>query len=55
MRLSSLLPVLAFAAAYAVLSLADFAWQRMQYKKGLMMSKEDIKQEFNRELLITAI
>lgn len=38
--------VINIAVAYAVLSLADFAWQRLQYKKGLMMSKEDIKQEF---------
>lgn len=34
------------AVAYVVISLADFVWQRMQYRKGLMMSKEDIKQEF---------
>lgn len=34
------------AIAYAVISLADFAWQRHQYIKGLMMTKEEIKQEF---------
>lgn len=34
------------AIAYAVISLADFAWQRHQHIKGLMMSKDEIKQEF---------
>ncbi|NMK50025.1 type III secretion system export apparatus subunit SctU [Achromobacter sp. Bel] len=38
--------VVNIAFAYVVISLADFVWQRMQYRKGLMMSKEDIKQEF---------
>lgn len=32
--------------AYSVIALADFVWQRMQYRKGLMMSKDEIKQEF---------
>lgn len=32
--------------AYAVISLADFAWQRHQHIKSLMMSKEEIKQEY---------
>lgn len=32
--------------AYGVIALADFAWQRFQYRKGLMMSKEDVKQEY---------
>ena len=32
--------------AYAVLSLADLAWQRFQYTKGLMMSKDEVKQEY---------
>ncbi len=32
--------------AYTVVSLADFAWQRYQYRKGLMMSKDEIKQEY---------
>lgn len=32
--------------AYTVISLADFAWQRHQHIKGLMMSKEEIKQEY---------
>ena len=34
------------ALAYVIISLADFVWQRMQYRKQLMMSKEEIKQEF---------
>lgn len=38
--------VVNIAFAYVVISLADFVWQRMQYRKGLMMSKEEIKQEF---------
>lgn len=32
--------------AYVVISLADFAWQRFEYRKGLMMSKEEVKQEY---------
>lgn len=32
--------------AYSVIALADFVWQRMQYRKGLMMSKDEVKQEF---------
>lgn len=32
--------------AYTVLSLADLAWQRFQYTKQLMMSKDEIKQEY---------
>ena len=32
--------------AYTVLSLADLAWQRYQYTKQLMMSKDEIKQEY---------
>ena len=32
--------------AYVIISLADFAWQRMQHRKQLMMSKEEVKQEF---------
>jgi type III secretion protein U len=34
------------AAAYTVLALADFLWQRHSYRKGLMMSKEEVKQEY---------
>ena len=32
--------------AYLVISLADLAWQRYQYTKGLMMSKDEVKQEY---------
>lgn len=32
--------------AYGVIALADFAWQRFQYRKGLMMSKDEVKQEY---------
>lgn len=32
--------------AYVVLSLADLLWQRHQYTKGLMMSKDEVKQEY---------
>lgn len=32
--------------AYGVIAVADFAWQRFQYRKGLMMSKDEIKQEY---------
>lgn len=34
------------AVAYAVIALADLAWQRHQHVKGLMMSKDEIKQEY---------
>jgi len=34
------------ALAYVVIALADFTWQRMQYRKQLMMSKEEVKQEY---------
>lgn len=34
------------AVAYIIISLADFAWQRMQHRKQLMMSKQEVKQEF---------
>jgi type III secretion protein U len=33
------------ALAYAVIALADLVWQRAQYRKGLMMSKDEVKQE----------
>jgi type III secretion protein U len=32
--------------AYGAIALADFAWQRFQYRKGLMMSKDEVKQEY---------
>ncbi|WP_323018750.1 type III secretion system export apparatus subunit SctU [Castellaniella sp.] len=34
------------AVAYTIIALADFVWQRMQHRKQLMMSKEEIKQEY---------
>lgn len=33
------------AVAYTVIALADLVWQRFQHTKGLMMSKDEIKQE----------
>ena len=38
--------ILNVALAYVIISLADFVWQRMQHRKQLMMSKEEIKQEY---------
>jgi type III secretion protein U len=38
--------IMNIAVAYVAISLADLVWQRYQHAKGLMMSKEDIKQEF---------
>ncbi|WP_028605252.1 type III secretion system export apparatus subunit SctU [Ottowia thiooxydans] len=32
--------------AYTAISLADFAWQRYSYRKGLMMTKSEVKQEY---------
>ncbi len=34
------------SVGYVVIALADFAWQRHQHVKGLMMSKDEIKQEY---------
>lgn len=34
------------ALGYAIIALADFAWQRRQYIKGLMMTKDEVKQEY---------
>lgn len=34
------------ATAYTVIALADLAWQRHSYTKGLMMSKDEVKQEY---------
>lgn len=34
------------ALAYAVISIADLAWQRFQFRKGLMMTKHEVKQEY---------
>ena len=38
--------IINMAVAYTVIALADFAWQRYQHVKGLMMSKDEIKQEY---------
>ncbi len=32
--------------AYSIIALADFVWQRFNYRKGLMMSKDEVKQEY---------
>lgn len=32
--------------AYTLIALADFVWQRFNYRKGLMMSKDEVKQEY---------
>lgn len=34
------------SVGYAIIAAADFAWQRYQHIKGLMMSKDEIKQEY---------
>jgi type III secretion protein U len=34
------------SVCYVVISLADFAWQRFEYTKKLMMSKDEVKQEY---------
>ena len=34
------------AVAYLIIAMADLVWQRMQYRKGLMMSKDEVKQEY---------
>lgn len=34
------------AVGYAIIAAADFAWQKHQHIKGLMMSKEEVKQEY---------
>jgi len=38
--------ILNVAVAYAAISAADYAWQKHQHIKGLMMSKEEVKQEY---------
>lgn len=38
--------VVRIAVGYAIIAAADFAWQRHQHIKGLMMSKEEVKQEY---------
>jgi type III secretion protein U len=34
------------AIVYVIIAAADFVWQRMQYRKGLMMSKDEVKREY---------
>jgi type III secretion protein U len=34
------------AVGYVVIAIADIAWQRHQHVKGLMMSKDEVKQEY---------
>src|SRR5690606_3336589 len=34
------------ALVYIIIAIADFVWQRMQYQKGLKMSKNEVKQEY---------
>lgn len=38
--------IINIAVGYTIIALADFVWQRLQYRKQLMMSKEEVKQEF---------
>lgn len=38
--------IIKIGLAYAVISFADFAWQRYDYNKKLMMSKDEVKQEY---------
>ncbi len=38
--------LLFMTSAYVVLSLADLVWQRKQYTKNLMMTKDEVKQEY---------
>lgn len=38
--------IINIAVGYTVIALADLVWQRYQHAKGLMMSKEEIKQEY---------
>jgi len=34
------------ALVYVIIALADLVWQRMQYRKGLMMTKDEVKREY---------
>lgn len=34
------------AIVYVVITLADLVWQRAQYRKGLMMTKDEVKREY---------
>lgn len=46
--LGDLMQVLLFnvAVVYIVISLADLVWQKHQYRKGLMMTKDEVKREY---------
>ncbi|MVW78591.1 type III secretion system export apparatus subunit SctU [Bordetella sp. 02P26C-1] len=34
------------ALVYVIIALADLVWQRKQYRKGLMMTKDEVKREY---------
>lgn len=38
--------IITIGLAYFIISMADFLWQRHQYRKKLMMSKDEVKQEY---------
>jgi type III secretion protein U len=38
--------IITIGLAYFAISMADFVWQRHQYTKKLMMSKDEVKQEY---------
>lgn len=38
--------LISIGLAYAAIALADFAWQRFNYRKGLMMTKDEVKREY---------
>jgi type III secretion protein U len=38
--------IIGIALGYTIIALADFAWQRRQYIKGQMMTKDEVKQEY---------
>lgn len=38
--------IIVIGLAYFAISMADFVWQRHQYTKKLMMSKDEVKQEY---------
>jgi type III secretion protein U len=48
LAVAELLKIMIFnvGLAYLAISLADFAWQRFQHTKQLMMSKDEVKQEY---------
>lgn len=38
--------IIQVSVGYAIIAAADFIWQRKQHTKGLMMSKDEVKQEY---------